>query len=181
MDTMRLEEYKHIFDETAVYPARVDKFDLCYLYLGLIDELHELYDAIKVGHPIRVLDEAGDVFWYTNGIDIVTGIDKLADMITYGAVSSGFPTYTLQGAILEDINKCILSITKRAGKLKKYYRDGRPDIFGEVNPIMEEVIGALERALSLYNFSVEEVLRYNHSKLLERKNQNTLHDIDRHE
>lgn len=169
---MTQQEYRNIFEKTAVYPHEVEDFDLAYLYLGLMDEITEVMDALLRGRILDVLKECGDCLWYINGLYCVylKGDIPFSDAYLEPNISNGV-IYQLK-AQLEDQ---IILLGRRAGKIKKYYRDNNTEIIQELPSMLTSVVAAIEEVYKRHGFSTEDVLQFNYQKLTKRKEADTLH------
>lgn len=170
---MKIEEYEKITDETAVYPKQVDDFSLAYLYLGLAGEVKEFDDKLYSDVSIIVddidvsdlIDEFGDIIWYTTSLCKLLGID----------VSFIEEVYNSEEFISIDEDSHVINLCQ---DIKKYYRDKKPIDVDKVKKIISNLIAEGKDSLSYHNngtpVDLDIILLRNFTKLSSRKLQNKI-------
>lgn len=151
---MKIEEYQKIIEQTAVYPTTVQNFGLAYCYLGLIGEYDEF---LKVTNLNDAKKEFGDVVWY------ITAFCKEADIDLKSVFNNP---------------KENLSLQKIAEDIKKYYRDNKPLNKDKITNVLSTLLYNCKLAFSFTaepEPNIEEILEINYTKLMKRRETNTLH------
>lgn len=156
---MDFKKYETIIAQTAVYPRVVENFDVAYCYLGIIDELFELFEKVNnKSSDIEIQKEAGDVIWYLTAL----------------AVFYKIPLETVFIKLIDfDSEKDMLEIFRFAGKVKKFYRDNKEiplEIVSRFITIMWNIVMENET-----EESIAEILQMNYDKLIKRQQTNTIH------
>lgn len=165
---MKIEDYKKITEETAIYPKSVKNFSLAYCWLGLIEECTEAQEAMEefLKDPkdelLRkaLVKEMGDVCWY------VTSLAMLQDLSLEEIFHCKAP--------LEDLYMH-KTINAFSGYIKKYYRDKKDIKKEEFTGTLSLLITGVFDMLSNHDITLEEVLQTNYDKLTKRKEKNLLH------
>ena len=155
---MKLKEYENIIAETAIYPKEITQsFGLAYCMLGLNEEFQEYLDATN---HTEAQKELGDVMWYVTAM--ATEINT-----TVSELWLEFATETMFRHEPKDVQVFIIRLN---GKIKKHYRDGT-NYSTDIKYLLKIVLFFI--ANSPYDFS--EILRMNYTKLIKRRETNTLH------
>lgn len=160
-------QYKNLIAATAKYPTKVHNFGLAYCILGFYDEIDEAKEKIQLNAPLDdVRKEIGDVFWYTAAISLEANLSF--EEIVYKVIEENQTEY-----------KPLFGMTK------KFYRDSKPiDKSLMVNSIVSSLVNLMTFYIALYNEQqdtinieeeIEEILKINTEKLLNRRKNNTIH------
>jgi len=164
---MKIEEYKNIIEQTAIFPEEV-KYAYC--LLGVNGEFGEFLEkrASKESSREDLIKEAGDVFWYLTACCMVFGVDIL----------NIFPTKE-QGDTKKGFTYNKVAFYKRYSRMaevtKKIYRDRTPLNTELIRDHLAIMILSMYRLTTLSGLDVEEVLEANYKKLIKRRQTNTLH------
>jgi len=160
---MTPKEYEQIVHKTAIYPQEVKNFGIIYAFLGLWDEIEEFVEKLDAKHTVEshteLLKEAGDVLWYIAAICKELNIDF--DMIMQIATNE---------SDLRELNE-----SKIYGMLKKFYRDGKmldTTYIGEY--LITAVVNVFTSMSSDYKANIQEAMRMNYTKLIDRKERNVI-------
>lgn len=157
---MNLKEYEKIIAETAIYPKEITQsFGLAYCMLGLNEEFQEFLDAETANQKQK---ELGDVIWYVTAMctEINTTISQLAEELENDTLK--------KYASADYVQKKIIRLS---GKVKKYYRDN-VDYSDAIKEVLKEVLFYITVN---FNNELSEILSMNYTKLIKRRETNTLH------
>lgn len=163
---MDIIEYQNIIDKTAVYPKHLGP---AYTTLGLIGELGEFSVAVASGDKENIKKEAGDVFWYITATCTEFGISVQEVFVSVPRKWVAMPTEPNDSAI-----KAILISTEVSEMVKKFCRDKNIDLDLlkiKLNHIYRQVINST----AYWAIGVETILEANYTKLIKRRETNTLH------
>lgn len=169
---MNLQEYSEKAITTAIYPNQGN--NLPYTILGLIEETLEFNEVYEGSIPteedlkVRLVKEAGDVYWYINAtcselglnFETVANVEFLIDNL------DGHP---------EDILSQILVLS---GKTKKYIRDDNGVIAYDkkcaIETAMKNILVYIIFYLEEFDITVEQIMQTNIDKLFSRKERGVL-------
>lgn len=162
---MKYNEYKNIFKETAVYPKKVDNFDLAYLWYGLGDEYQEFIDTLSFGYnKENALKEHGDILWYVTGLCEIFNIN--GSLVFYKDLSDN---------TTKTSNEIVADILRYGGKIKKYYRDDKAIDIIELRTILEDIVSSANILLEKWTgYNISYSMSKNYQKLFDRKNRGVL-------
>lgn len=177
---MKINDYKKIISETAIYPQEVNNFGKVYCLLGLMGEWYELVSKFEEtvfrdtdNELIRgVTKEVGDVFWYMTALSGELNLD----INRYYRVTVDpryYENYRASEEIYEDLFD--IRFTELAESFKKYYRDGKEIDTDGVHVLMLRIAERLSLICTDLNISMTSVLTENYNKLIKRRETNTLH------
>lgn len=164
---MKINKYKGIIQETAIFPSTVDNFGLAYSWLGIVEESDEARvafdefrkDPTNLDAKNAFIKELGDVCWYTASICNIVGLDEEEVFLPRTDLKS------LSG------NKSIIAY---CGNIKKFYRDNKQIDKEELTGILNILINGIMLAVNQYGITLDEVLEVNYNKLMDRKKRGTI-------
>lgn len=190
-ELMDVKTYSKIIKETAVYPDKVEDFGHAYTFMGLIGEFGEFLEVVKVysefplhfskdlldTYSKKIKKEAGDCFWYLTATAALNGIN-IENVIKPSPVIEGFLSSKqerIKFGITLLSNFLTGNLPIQAEKIKKLYRDGKDLDKDDLTFFLSQASHIINIVLSSFNFSVSEVLEMNYTKLIQRRETNTLH------
>lgn len=164
---MDILEYQSIIEKTAVYPKHLGT---AYTTLGMIGELGEFAVAVSNNDDENIKKEAGDVFWYITATCSELGI-KVTDVFHLNMTKKWT---TLPLSPDEAATEAILISTEVSEMIKKFCRDGNIDLSLLVIKL-HHIFYQIVSATSYYGINVSEIFEANYTKLIKRRETNTLH------
>lgn len=161
---MDIKTYKTIIEKTAVFPKKVDNFELAYGFLGLIDESQEVVQSYSqmINNPNEgslngLIKEIGDVFWY------ITSISEVLNLNLEEIFNLESETF------ISDKN-----IYTYCGNVKKFYRDQKPVDSEELEKILNMLVKNMMTLVEDHNVSIFDIMEENFNKLTNRLENNTI-------
>lgn len=164
-NNMEITEYQDIIQKTAIYPKHLGP---AYTTLGLIGELGEFAVAIAKNDEPNIKKEAGDVFWY------ITATCNEFHILVEEAFQLKDHKWPNEYGPDNCADEAIFISTEVSELVKKYCRDGNIDISRltlGLNIIFTQVLMAANH----YGIEFEEILEANYTKLIKRRETDTLH------
>jgi NTP pyrophosphatase (non-canonical NTP hydrolase) len=156
---MKYNEYSDLIQQTAIYPKEVNNFGVAYTFLGIFDELGEYREKVNLGDLEGSKKEKGDVLWYMCALCLELDI-------SFTILIERYFIQKKEG-VFEDAQLYF-------GNIKKYYRDGKNVDRNHMItyfflPLLYDLL--MDETLE----SLGEILQNNATKLLKRRETNTLH------
>ncbi|MCP4336612.1 MAG: hypothetical protein GY679_02040 [Mycoplasma sp.] len=150
----KLDNYQELANRT-VNRKLTDNEQLQNFSFGLMNEVTELYISLENGNRDEVIDEFGDVMWYSANLlsELEIRFSKLEVFESIKAV----PNVKLLGSAI-DISECA----------KKHFYQGHPLDVVQFTLLIEFFVAVLFAIAETYNINIEEVLKKNQEKLLKR-------------
>lgn len=162
---MEIREYQDIIEKTAIYPKQ---YGPAYTTLGMIGELGELATAVEKVDIQNIKKELGDCLWY-----ITATCNELG--IPLEQVFTSYPkNWVMDLEVKDSAIEAILISTEVSEMVKKYIRDGNIDL-SILKLKLTHIFTHLMRTASGFRLTLEEVLEANYTKLIKRRETNTLH------
>lgn len=171
-----IKDYLKLHEGQRIYPQKVDNFGLAYSFLGLIDELGEMHDALvrveqkpTIPSISNLVKESGDVLWY------ISAISEEANFDTERILQRQHPkNYPLTNNLLRLYSPVFELVTEKSGAVKKLYRDGQHLNLNNWELLLIKIVEFIGICLERYDITVMECLEVNSVKLQRRKHNNTI-------